>query len=396
MQQLNLGKFSIALPGSRWAIGLGLATIMLSSASVIYLTRTQPNPNSIASEKSLIQLKKVTALGRLEPQGEVIRISEPSGQGGAYRVDQLLVKVGDRVESGQVIAILDSFDRWQGAFREAEEQVKVAQAKLNQVKAGAQQGDIAAQQATIARLEAQLAGEISTQQATVARLEAELQNAQVEAQRHQDLYQNGVISASLLDSKSLAAQTAQQQVNEARANLDRSVQTLKRQIQEARATLNRIVEVRPTDVAAAQAEVDRAIATANKTKAEFDEAYVRAPKAGRILRVYTQAGEAVSPDGIVDLGQTDQMYAVAEVYEGDINNVKVGQSAVITADTLPGEIKGTVEQIGWTIAKQDLLDTDPTAAADARVIEVKIRLDKTASQKVAQLTNLQVDVDILL
>lgn len=395
MQHPNLGKLTLFPPSSRWAIGLGIATLVSTGAGVAYLTHTQSKPLPIMPA-AITQPTQINALGRLEPQGTVLNISEPSGQGGAYRVDQLLVQVGDSVKADQIIAILDNRNRLEGSLREAQEQVKVAQANLNRVKAGAQQGEIAAQRATIARLEAQLVGEVSAQKAAIARLEAEMDNAQVEYQRNLELYQNGVISASALDSKSLAVKTAEQQVNEARANLDQAIQTLQRQVQEGRATLDRIIEVRPTDIAAAQADVDRAMAFVSKTQAELEAAYVRAPQAGRILRIHTHAGEAVNPAGIVELGQTNQMYAVAEIYEGDIAKVRKGQVVKITADTFPETLNGTVEQIGWTIAKQDILNTDPTAATDARVVEVKIRLDQAASQRVAQLTNLQVNVEIAL
>lgn len=395
MQHPNLGKLTLFPPSSRWAIGLGIATLVSTGAGVAYLTHTQSKPLPIMPA-AIAQPTQINALGRLEPQGTVLNISEPSGQGGAYRVDQLLVQVGDSVKADQIIAILDNRNRLEGSLREAQEQVKVAQANLNRVKAGAQQGEIAAQRATIARLEAQLVGEVSAQKAAIARLEAEMDNAQVEYQRNLELYQNGVISASALDSKSLAVKTAEQQVNEARANLDQAIQTLQRQVQEGRATLDRIIEVRPTDIAAAQADVDRAMAFVSKTQAELEAAYVRAPQAGRILRIHTHAGEAVNPAGIVELGQTNQMYAVAEIYEGDIAKVRKGQVVKITADTFPETLNGTVEQIGWTIAKQDILNTDPTAATDARVVEVKIRLDQAASQRVAQLTNLQVNVEIAL
>jgi HlyD family secretion protein len=85
---------------------------------------------------------------------------------------------------------------------------------------------------------------------------------------------------------------------------------------------------------------------------------------------------------------------VAEVYESDVARVKVGQKATITSrngaftDTLTGQ----VEEIGWQIFKNNVLDDDPAANADARVVEVKIRLDN--SDRVESLTNLQVDVTI--
>ncbi|MGF1481690.1 MAG: ABC exporter membrane fusion protein [Cyanophyceae cyanobacterium] len=379
---------------ARWAIGLAIGSIAIAGAGVIYYTHSPSS--SVPALPAETQPVKVTALGRLEPQGEVVQVSHPSHPSGVYRVEQLLVEVGDHVEAEQTIAILDNRERLEGAVQEAKEQVKIAQANLNQVQAGAQQGELDAQRATIARLEAQLAGDIRTQRTTIARLEAERQNAEVEYQRHLFLYQEGAISASALDSRSLTFQTAQEQVNEASAALERTNRTLQQQIQVAKATLARIAEVRPTNIAAARAEVDREIAAVARSQAELDAAYIRAPQAGRILQIHTDTGEAVGNQGVVDLGQTERMYAVAEVYEGDIGKIRIGQAATIIADTLSGNLRGTVEQIGWTIAKQDVLNTDPTAAIDARVVEVKIGLDEAASQRVAQLTNLQVDVEIEL
>ena len=100
----------------------------------------------------------------------------------------------------------------------------------------------------------------------------------------------------------------------------------------------------------------------------------------------------MGPSGIVDLGRTDKMYAVAEVYETDILHVRTGQRATIKSPALNQTLTGTVEYIGRRVGKLDLLSTDPTARTDARVVEVKVRLDD--SKAVAGLTNLQVTVEI--
>lgn len=333
----------------------------------------------------------VNALGRLEPRGEVIQLSTSFER---VRVDRLLVKEGDRVESGQVIAILDNRNRLLRSLEQAKQQVKVAEARLAQVKAGAKAGDIAAQKATIARLEAELEGSSATQKATIARLSAELRNAQVEYRRYRALYREGAVSASFFDGKRLEMENIQEQLNEAKATLNRIVKTGREQINEAKATLNSIAEVRPTDVQVAQSEVDDAIATVKKAQADLDLVYVRAPIAGQILKIHTRSGEIVGNEGIVELGQTDQMYAIAEVYQSDVGKVSLGQHATITGDAFAGKLQGTVDQIGLKIGKNDVLDTDPAADTDARVVEVKIRLDPTDSRRVAGLTNLQVKVAI--
>jgi HlyD family secretion protein len=344
------------LPKSRrqWIVTAVLGGA-IAITTLYALSQRSAKPSLAASPIASPQVASaVTALGRLEPKGEVINLAVSTGS----RIAQLLVQQGDAVKTGQVIAILDSRDRLEAALLKAKEQVRVAQSQLAQVKAGAK------------------TGEIDAQEATVARLEAELANAQIEYRRYLKLYQEGAIAISLLDSKRLVAETAAAQV------------------QQAKQTLQSIAEVRPVDVQVAQTQVDDAIAAVEQAQAELDLAYVRSPRNGQILKIHTWAGEIVGSDGIVELGQTEQMYVVAEVYESDVRQVQVGQSAKITSSAFAGETQGTVDQIGLQIRKNDVLDTDPTAAADARVIEVKIRLDPASTRKVAKFTNLEVTVAI--
>lgn len=412
-------------PANRWVMGLILAATAVTGATVYYgVARFGPVGETAPPEvkEAAPVVRKVTALGRLEPQTEVINLSAPVALS-TDRVAQLLVQQGDRVKAGQVIAILDSRDRLSVALEEAKQKVQVAQARLDQVKAGAKEGEIAAQQATIerlaaqwegdkkaqeatiARLEAQLLGERKAQEATIARLQAEFKNAEAEYQRYQQLYQQGAESMSRLDSKRLTSATSREQLNEAKANLNRiestgagqlseARTTLKRieetgakQLSEARATLNKIAQVRPVDVRAAQVEVGSAIAAVKRAQTELNQAYVRSPAAGQILKIHTRPGEKISDSGIADLGETAQMVAVAEVYQTDIGKIKLGQQAVVTSQAFPGELQGTVSEIGLQVSRQNVFSNTPGENLDRRVVEVKIRLTPEDSKRVAGLTN---------
>ncbi len=567
-------------PPTIWFVGaLSLGAIAISVVGVqqlLELRREEITP--VASNTTITPtLKYVTGLGRIEPQGEVIQLSASSFSEGA-RIEELLVLEGDRVGKGDVVAILDSRDRLVASLQESQKEVSVQQAELAKVRAGAKQGEIDAQKATIsrleaelqrstevqqaniaklkaqfqrekeaqeakiarlrarlqrerearqanlarleaqlereeeaeeakvasaraslrrqtqeqqaniARLEAQLKGTKATAKATFNRIKAELRTSEAEYERNQSLYEEGAISTSLFDSKRLVlesdraelqeaeaileqnVETIQQQINQARAELDRiqetgrqeineaeanlqrtretvrqqileakaqlnqTLETVREEIREARANLDRIIEtgieqirqeeatlsrigetglqqireaeanldriseVRFEDVQAAQAAVERAIAAAKKAEAELELAFVKSPIEGRVLEINAREGERIattSSEGIVEIGKTDQMYVVAEIYETDIGRVRVGQAATITSGAFIGELAGTVERVGMQIGKKDILNTDPAADTDARVVEVKIRLDNESSQKVKDLTNLQVDVRIL-
>jgi HlyD family secretion protein len=111
-----------------------------------------------------------------------------------------------------------------------------------------------------------------------------------------------------------------------------------------------------------------------------------------VLYVHSREGERVERSGIVEVGKTDQMYAIAEVYEDDIGRVRIGQRARVNSPVLASPISGSVDWVHLKVAKQDALGTDPAARKDARVVEVEVKLDD--SQLAAGLTHLQVEVEI--
>ncbi|MDZ8241577.1 MAG: ABC exporter membrane fusion protein [Nostoc sp. ChiQUE01a] len=390
------------LPGSptsaksRQWFGIAASALIIVGGTSAYVLSRSPsnqqvqNPTTAATSP---QITTVTALGRLEPQGETVNLSAPTANNG-NRVEELLVKEGDRVKIGQVIAILDNRDRLLAAYQQAQEDVKVAQAKLAITKAGAKTGEINAQRAEIARLSAQRQGDIDAQAATVARLTSELTNAQTQYNRYQSLYQEGAISAADRDTRQLTLETTQKSLQEAKAVLARIQSTSPAQLNQARANLDRIAEVRPVDVKQNQVEVDRAIAAMKQAQAELNQASVRSPIDGEILEIHTRAGEVVGNDGIVEIGQTERMYAVAEVYQSDISDVKIGQRVQVTSDSIPGELVGKVERIGSQVKRQTIVNTDPSTNIDARVVEVHVALDDASSKKAAKFTNLQITAEI--
>ncbi len=117
--------------------GIVIITALAAIGVSVY---TANNFQNTANQKQLAAVpiqpvaKTITALGRLEPNGEVIKLSA-STTGDGNQVKQLLVKEGDRVQRGQIIAIMDSRDRLQGSLDEAQQQVQVAKSRLAQVKA---------------------------------------------------------------------------------------------------------------------------------------------------------------------------------------------------------------------------------------------------------------------
>ncbi len=427
-----MNSFPLKLKPKPWLMGSVIVATVVSGG-IVFVGLSQSgwqvaNPSD-SSPRPTTALPSVAALGRLEPTGEIVKIAAPLALDGD-RLAELKVNLGDIVRAGDSIAVLDSRDRLVDEVAQAQAQLRVAQVKLAQVQAGAKSGAINAQRATvsqesaelagqlriqrqtIARLEAQYEGDRSAQTAAVQRLQAELRTAEKELARYQSLYQAGAVSASLFDSKQLSVDTtrqalkqataelsrtnaiAQRRLREARAELTRSQNTGQAQVASARSRLAEVAEVRSVDIQMAQAEVDAAQASLTKAKRNLARATIKAPSAGQILKIYTQPGEQMSSDGIVALGQTEQMLVIAEVYQSDIHRIRLGQTATIRGQGFPGELHGQVIELGRQISRQQVFSGDPGENLDRRVVEVKIALDSEASQRVANLSNLQVQTVI--
>lgn len=146
------------------------------------------------------------------------------------------------------------------------------------------------------------------------------------------------------------------------------------------------------DLENAQLDLDIALADLAAARASLELAVVRAPLRAQVLEIHAYPGERVGPEGIMDLGRTDRMYAVAEVYETDITKVKVGQLAKVQTSAMDTELSGKVDRISLKIGRLDAIGTDPIAKTDARVVEVFILLDDSSA--VSRFTNMQVKVEI--
>ncbi|WNZ47151.1 ABC exporter membrane fusion protein [Leptolyngbya boryana CZ1] len=378
------GGARVVLIGS--AIALALTGFGIFSYSIF--RPTSQSSASPSQQEQSSQPDAVSALGRLEPEGGVIKVSAPSasaaGGFGGSRIERVLVKEGAKVKANQPLAVLDTYQSLLATAMQAEAQVKEAESRLAQVQAGAKRGDINAQRATVLRAQA----ELPKAEAEYARVDAEFQKAKWDYDRFSTLFKEGAVNESEVRNRKLALDTTEKQRQQASA----AVAQAQLEFEGAKQTLESVAEVRPTDVQQAAAGVQVAMANFQRAKADLDKAIVRAPAEGQVLKIHSDPGEVVGNEGVMDLGRTNQMYVVAEIDENFIRRVKPGQRAKITGFAFPGELTGTVDRVGLQVRKNEVLNTDPVDKTDTRVVEVKIRLDN--SEPVAGLTNLQVKVVI--
>lgn len=339
---------------------------------------TQPAPQRV----------KVAALGRVEPAGRVVDVAPPENG----RLGRLEVAEGDTVQANQILAYLDIYEVRRAERDFAASQLAEAEALLAAQTAA---GEATVQEAAtrVDQIDQPQLAAIEAQQRTIDSLQADLDLAEVDLARFEALHANGAIARQELDRQRATVQRLREQVLSAQAREQELVVARDRNLDNANAQVDS--QQANLRLSQAQITVDSAAQNLALAEARLAQTFVRAPRAGQILQLYVEPGEAVTTNNpILALGDTQQMYVVAEVYETDVSLVAPGQRATITSrnGAFDQVLTGTVEQVGLQIFKNDVLDDDPAANADARVVEVRVRVDQ--SEAIAGLTNLQVDVAI--
>ena len=288
-------------------VGVSVLAVLVVAGGVLILRRPQPSTSVEATEQvALRQPESVAALGSLRPAGEVRRLAAPmSGFGGSPRVSSLLVREGDFVRSGQVLAVFDSRPQIEAELAALDEKIRTVDT------------EIPLKRREVARY-AQAAGQ-------------------------------GAAEAVLLEDKQ----------NEL---------TL---LQRRRAEL---------------------LADRKTLEADLIDSELRSPIDGTVLNVHARVGERPASDGVLDVGASQSMEALIEVYESDINRIKIGETVTLISENggFDGDLSGTVERISPQVRQRQVLSTDPTGDADARIVEVLVKLDAGSSQRVSRLSGLKV------
>jgi HlyD family secretion protein len=289
----------------------------------------------------------VSALGRITPGRAAISVAAQTGS----RILKLEVTDGKRVRAGDVIAYLDTYplrlaerDQAQVALNEAQERL---QTETQYAQAVVQQSEQAVHVLEIS---------LTREQKELARLKS----------------MKSAVEAKQLDDQKFSGDKTEGELAKARAEL-----------QAAQASLARTRSM---------VAVDSAEAKLKATEAQLELSIIRAPMDGQILKVFTYPGERIGNDPIVKMGDTNDMHVIAEVHETDVGAVRVGQLATVTSEAFDQPVTGRVEEVGSLIYKNDVLDVDPRAEKDMRVVEVRIKLDK--SEAVAHFTHLEVSTRI--
>ncbi|HUU50256.1 MAG TPA: efflux RND transporter periplasmic adaptor subunit [Nitrospinota bacterium] len=216
-------------------------------------------------------------------------------------VERLMVKIGDKVKKGDLIATIEHNDLL----------AKVEGAKAN----------LLAEEAKETAIREQTPKEIEKARAEIDEKVAELNLAEINYKRQQSLVSKGV--------------SPQEKLDQAKKELD----VLKAGHRALKQNLIYLQTKYLQDLALAKARVKQAKASLMELETELSYARIRAPIAGSIASISTQEGETVAAGfnaptfvNIIDLSQ---LQVNAFVDETDIGKIQMRQQATFTVDSFP-------------------------------------------------------------
>jgi HlyD family secretion protein len=337
---------------AKWKILIGVVVLLLIAGGVVASVRY--NRRGVVTVQSSKVIREdltsvVTSSGEIKPRNYINIGAEFSGQ-----LTEILVKEGDHVEKGQLLARIDE------AQSQADVQAQVA--ALNSAEA-----DAAASEAGYK------AGDdnISALQATLEHTKADLDRYNEDFKRGQQLYQQGLIAKSDFEQRKAAYEGQKAAVAEA----DSRIVQARAQLAQLKATLS-----------SSQKKIAQNQASLNRVNDILKKHNVVAPLSGLVTYLPVRQGETVVPgvqnsEGSVIMTIADMSIVTSEVKvdESDIVNIKLGQPAEISVDAIPNKtFTGRVIEIGNTAILRSTglaASQSNTSSQEAKDFKVVVALD---------------------
>jgi len=298
----------VANPGKRKRLLLILATVVVVLAIGYGLYQFFIGSKSVSTDNAYVgaETAQITPL----VAGQVIDV---------------FVSDTQTVTHGQILMRIDDADA-KIAVAQAEADLATAQRKYGQTSAT---GD-----ALAARITARNA-DIGSAQAQLAVARGNLARAKVDYDRRQALVAAGAVSGDEVTSATNALQTAQANVALAEAG-----------IAQASATRASAVQDRAANTALTQGTSDKtapevltAMAKLDQARLDLSRTVIRAPIDGVVAQRTVQVGQRLAPGAVaMAVVPVGQLYVDANYKEGQLQHVRVGQTATLTSDLHGGGV----------------------------------------------------------
>ena len=337
---------------TKWKIVIGVllavAAIGGTVASIRWSQSAQVTVQTATAAKSDLT-SVVTASGEVKPKTYTNLGANAQG-----RVMELMVKEGDHVRHGQIVARIESIQ----ATADVEQQkASIASAESDST---ASEAGLKVQDDTI-----------KTQRATIDRTKADLDLAKINYDRYEQLYKAGVVPKSDFDQRKSTYDSQVAGLREAELRLEQLISQRAQTVAQLQSTQRRVTQ--------AQAGLTRLTDILEKHD-------VVTPLDGIVTTLPVQIGETVVPgiqnsaaSSIMTVADMSIVTAEVHVDETDIVNLKIGQKADVTIDAIPDHtFSGHVTEIGNEAILRStgqVASSSATSSTEAKDFKVVVTLD---------------------
>ena len=333
---------------------------------------------------------RVTALGRLQPEGGVVPVFGPPGD----RIAKLYpLAPGDPLKANQPVAELAS-------RKDRLLEVQVAKTQLAEATAARDAGKRAGEKKILAA-EAELNQAKANKVSDLAAIDARLKAVALQAK-------TAATQVERLKGLKTAAEDLER-VELLKAQADAELAATQATREKTKTTYDETEKAAQAKIDAAKAELEEALARAPIKSSEEKVALaeqvaemtvLKAPVAGTVLKVTGREGQPTGMEPVLQLAALGKMTAIAEVYESDVERLaswaRAGPvAAEITNPALPKPLKGSIRSeadITKMIARNQVFAMGPREDADRRVVEVTVHLDDASAADAGRFVGLQVTV----
>ncbi|MBR8840521.1 MAG: biotin/lipoyl-binding protein [Stigonema ocellatum SAG 48.90 = DSM 106950] len=383
----------------------GVGYVVYSQLVVVPAQQAKRKVITAAVERRNLRIT-VSANGTVKPE-KLINVSPKTS--GILR--KLLVKEGDTVKNGQILAYMDD-SNLQGQLTQAQGQIAQQEANLQKLIAGNRPQDIAQAQAQLeeaqAALQKAVAGnrsqDIAQAEARLKSDQAILSKAEDDFRRNEQLYKSGAISLQIVNQKRADRDSALANVVQLQQALAlQKAGSRSEDIAQARAVVSQKqqalallkVGTRKEDIDLARAQVTSARGSLQTIQTQINDTILRAPFDGVVTQKYADPGAFVTPttsgsavssatsSSIFSLAAQNEV--VANVAEVNISKIHLDQLVIITADAYPGyTFEGRVIQIG----------VQATVEQNVTSFQVKVAIVRDPKNLLRSGMNVEVDFQV--
>ncbi len=334
-------------------LSIGILAVVVIAVIAIILAVTGEDSSTESSQETA-SVEKRTLMESVSATGTFVAADEEKITADVNSVEVLAVnvEVGDRVNAGDTIAVLDSADL-QESLADARESLANTNDQTSRTRDSAKRTlDDAAQ----------------TRDEDLAEVDTNIQDAYDDWQNAENTYNASVnsynealaLANSIADKTSTAYTNASSQVS----SLKRQVDSDRRSADSAKSTYERRVEQREDSIKRINDTYENQVDSYNNTMDSTEDAgdsqqeqieqleeqiaacTVKATVSGLVTQVNVEVGDTYNGSVIAVVDNVDSFDITTEIDEYDINSIAVGQKVVIkTNATGDEELSGTVKKV---------------------------------------------------